>query len=963
MELSDLGKRVEGYVNLLRTSVSKTRVDSLRKMKEPVGRDYSHSGNLHGEGGTMPVMIRRKRSRQGGLMSWLPSRSTTAATDFSKVSARRRAMAGVRSSSARNLGGRGGGGSIDWSWWFSRLAVAGFVCVVLGMFGVAGLFAWYSRDLPDPTKVVRRAGFATKILDREGQSLYDVYADEKRVPVTFDQLPETLKWATIATEDKTFYEHSGFDILGLVRGLSRGLTRGRAQGGSTLTQQLVKNVLLTSERSLTRKIKEFVLAVQIERKFSKDEILLMYLNEAPYGGTAWGVGAGAEQYFNKEVNELNLIESAILAGLPQSPTRYSPYGSDPEAFKTRTQAVLRRMWEDGYITDLERESALSDLDFVEFSGTGGDFKAPHFVMYVRELLEERYGSEVLEGGGLRVTTTLDLELQEAAQEIVAEEIADVADLGISNGAGMVMDVNTGEILAMIGSRGYADEDIDGKVNVLLTDQQPGSTIKPLTYVAGFREGYTPATVLMDVQTKFPGGAGQDDYEPVNYDGKYRGPVMVREALGSSLNIPAVKMLALVGVRDVMKLGYEMGLSTFEPTQENMSRVGLSLTLGGGDVKPLELVSAYSAFANGGHLVEPTAILKVEDNNGKVLEEYVPSKGRAVLSEEEAWLMSDMLADNNARLLTFGQNSALNVGKHVAVKTGTTNDKRDNWTIGWSPEVIVGVWVGNNDNTPMREVASGVSGASPIWRRIILKALDGRSSEPWERPEGIIEMEVDEVSGYAAHDEYPVKVEYFISGTEPTGEDPIHTRLKVCKSDNSKLANEIVVSRGQYDEKEFYVFKEEDPFENGSDWGNEWQKGILNWIFANHKDNPLYNPPTEYCQSEGDIVVYMIEPKNETELDSNSVKIKVDPVSVHGVSKVEFYVDGSLVSALEGRPWEDEISIDDGAHTIKVVARDNQGNQADTEVKIGVNVPWDYKDEPTPTPTKKASPTPSPTPEP
>src|SRR3990172_5501633 len=429
----------------------------------------------------------------------------------------------------------------------AKFAFLGVVGLFLLSFVVFPLFAF---NLPSPDKIVRREGFSTKILDRNGEVLYDIFADQRRTAVPLGDIPVYVRQATIAIEDKNFYQHSGFDPFGMLRGFSRVFTLGRAQGGSTLTQQLVKNVLLTPERSIFRKIKEFILAVQIERRYTKDEILQMYLNEAPYGGTAWGVEAAAEVYFGKKVKDLTLIESAVLAGMPQRPSVYSPYSSTPNAYMGRTQEVLRRMREDGYISKDQEESAKRELDNVKFQERGASFKAPHFVQYVQKVLSERYGEVVVEQGGLKVTTTLDLELQEKAEDIIKEEIDKVEKQNITNGAAVALNPETGEILAMVASKDFNAPDYDGQFNTAVQAlRQPGSSIKPVTYVTALKEGYTASTLLMDVETTFPGGEGQPDYKPVNYDGKFRGPMQVRFALANSINLAAVKMLAMVGIKD------------------------------------------------------------------------------------------------------------------------------------------------------------------------------------------------------------------------------------------------------------------------------------------------------------------------------------------------------------------------------------------------------------------------------
>ncbi|KKQ50613.1 MAG: hypothetical protein US75_C0001G0026 [Candidatus Woesebacteria bacterium GW2011_GWC1_38_13] len=834
--------------------------------------------------------------------------------------------------------------NINYSGHFYSLSKLAFIGVIIAIIGGIAVLSYIAYDLPSPDKIIRREGFSTKILDRNGEVLYDIYQDEKREPVKYEDVPDYLKEATVSIEDKNFYTHEGFDVFGMFRGFTRLFTRGRAQGGSTLTQQLVKNVLLTSERSILRKLKEFVLAVQIERKYSKDEILLMYLNEAPYGGTAWGVQAASEAYFDKDVSDLNLVESAILAGLPQRPSYYSPYSTNSDAYKSRTKEVLRRMREDGKITQEQEDGAVEMLEKYEFSGKGGDFKAPHFVEYVKEILEERYGAAIIEQGGYKVTTTLDWELQEEAQSIVSEEIEKVENLQITNGAVVALDSQTGEILAMVGSKDFNAEDYDGQVNVTLSLRQPGSAIKPITYVTAFKKYYTPSTLIMDVPTEFPGGAGQPNYKPVNYDGKYRGPIQLRYALANSINVPAVKVLAMVGIRNVLETAYDLGISSLEPTSQTLSRVGLSLTLGGGEVRLLELTGAYGAFLNKGYKIEPIAILKVEDSDGRVLEEYKSERRKQVLSEEQAFLIADILSDNKARSLIFGENSLLNIKDHqIAVKTGTTNDKRDNWAIGGNSQVVVGSWVGNNDNSPMKEVASGVSGASPIWRRILLKSLEGKVNTAFEIPSGIVTKEVDVVSGYSAHDGFPSRLEYFIKGTEP-GEDPVHVKLKICKS-QGKLATPSDISSGNYEDKEYFAFKEEDAT-GGIDGVNKWQEGILAWIAT--QNDGRYNPPTDYCEGSNPLYVEFVSPRDH---DSNlpgkfNLQVKVDSIS--DISEVVIEIDGVKLRTFTGKPYSQDIELSSGVHELRAVARDVNGKESDRRITIGVGVPWDYSPSPIPT---------------
>ena len=834
---------------------------------------------------------------------------------------------------------------------WTRLATAAFFLIVASVLFVGFLFAWYAKDLPRPDKVKRSEGLSTVILDRNGENLYDIFEGENRIPVQWEDIPQYLKDATVAIEDKEFYRHKGLSTMGILRAFVNIFIFRNFQGGSTLTQQLVKNVLLTQERTLPRKMKEAILAIQIERKYKKDEILQMYLNEAPYGGTAVGVESAAEYYFEKPAKELGLTESVILAGLPQAPSRYSPFGSDPKAYVWRSQQVLRRMREDGYISPLQETEARKQLEAVKFKEDKSGLRAAHFVAYVKEQLIEKFGSKLVEGGGLRVTTTLDWKLQEKAQNIVAEEVKKAKGLKVSNGAAVAIDPKTGEILMMVGSKDYSATDAAGlKFNVVTQGlRQPGSAIKPITYAAAFRKGYTAATMLLDVDTKYPSGDPvKPEYNPKNYDSKFRGPVQLRYGLGNSINTIAVKVSALVGVRDILRVASDMGISSLEPTDENIKRIGLSLTLGGGEVRLLDITSAFGVFATGGLRQDPVSILKVEDAKGKPLYEYKTSSPRRVLGADVAYLISHILSDNDARRDVFGPNSYLVIsGKTVAVKTGTTDDKRDNWTVGYAPSIVVGTWVGNNDNSPMNpQLASGVTGAAPIWNRIIREALKDTPDEQFSRPGNIMETEIDAYGGGLPKEGYPTRKELFIRGTEPTGQSPIFKDLKISKKDSNKLANSVEIAKLEFDTRSFVVFSEQDPV--STDGKNRWQEAIDAWVAA--QGDAKFHPPTEVYQGTDQIGVTIKEPGDTARIDSNDVKVVAEAGSVGEIIKMEIFVDGTLVREKSDKKISETINISNGSHSIKVKTQDNKGNSAEAEVHVGINQPY-------------ATPTPSPTPTP
>ncbi|OGK20636.1 hypothetical protein A3C23_05580 [Candidatus Roizmanbacteria bacterium RIFCSPHIGHO2_02_FULL_37_13b] len=666
--------------------------------------------------------------------------------------------------------------------------IISLILIILVVFGLSSFYVVILKDLPNPQglKNYKVIPVSSEIMDRNGKLLYDIFDKENRIPIRIKDLPEYVKQATIAIEDKEFYKHGGISLVGgMIRALKDTIIlRKGLQGGSTITQQLVKSALLSPERTVTRKIKEVILALWTEQILKKDEILELYLNQVPYGGSAYGIEQASRIYFNKSAKALTLPQAALLAGLPRAPSRYSPY-SDPEVAKRRRNDVLAEMAKLKFITNEQKDNAIrEDLEIETFKTK---INAPHFVFYVRSILEKEYGASIVEEGGLKVTTSLDLDLQKQAEATLSAELEKIKKLNVGNGAALVTRPTTGEILAMIGSRDYFSSP-SGTFNVTTALRQPGSSIKPINYAIGIdRKLVTPASVFLDVKSCFTAPGQPKAYCPVNYDGNYHGLVQLRFALGNSYNIPAVKMLQLNGVENFVASSSSFLFTSFkDPT-----RYGLSLTLGGGEVTMVDMAQAFSSFANEGIPKKLVAVLKVEDKNGNVLYEYKDNNlvknirepinypnylnitGNRAISRDTAFIISHILLDNNARSAAFGARSQLNIPKHVAVsvKTGTTNDLRDNWTIGYTPNFLVAIWVGNNDNKPMSRVVSGVTGAAPIWNGIMSFVIKDQPDLWPRKPDSVVGRQVCSDSGLlmarspegveSCHSRF----EYFIKGFE------------------------------------------------------------------------------------------------------------------------------------------------------------------------------------------------------
>jgi 1A family penicillin-binding protein len=785
-------------------------------------------------------------------------------------------------------------------------------------------FAWISRGLPDPNQLIdREVAQSTKIYDRTGENiLYEIHGDEKRTLVALNEIPENLKWATIDIEDKDFYKHGGFSLWAIFRTAVTNVLFGQKAGGSTLTQQFIKNSVLTSEKSYVRKIKELILAYRVEKKFSKDEILQMYFNEIPYGSTSYGVEAASRRYFGKSVKDINLAEAAILAALPQAPSRYSPYGSNKNLLMDRQKHILDLMVEQGHITKDEAETAKNTE--VVFKEQTDNIAAPHFVMYIKEILSEKYGEKIVEQGGLKIYTTLDLYKQKIAEEVIKEKTTSNQEkYDATNAALISLDPKTGQILAMVGSKDFFNEEIDGQVNITTIPRQPGSSMKPLVYAASFIKGYTPDTILYDVVTNFSTDPA-NPYEPHNYDLGERGPVTIRKALAGSLNIPAVKAIYLAGISNVLNLADELGYTTLK----DRDRFGLSLVLGGGDVKLIEHANAFGAFAREGEIHAVNAILKIEDKDGKVLEEYKEEKGKKVLDAKIAKMINSILSDNGARSYVFGENNYLTLGSRpVAAKTGTTNDYHDAWTIGYTPSIVTGVWVGNSNNAAMKRGADGSVVAAPIWHDYMSKVLGDTPIEYFKAAEiektgkavlngqieGNITAVIDRASGLLATEFTPESfreektfteahsILYYVNKNDPRGDAP----------------------KNPADDPQF----------------NLWESRVLAW--AAKKGLATSSPPTEYdnLHKPENQPQFSIENLTDKQIiTEQSLRAGVSASAPRGVSRAEYYIDDNLIETNRSTPFNLEKNISflpNGFHNLKVKVCDGIDNCSEKSLEFNL----------------------------
>lgn len=810
--------------------------------------------------------------------------------------------------------------------WLTILGTAVLIMAIVGTIGVVATLAYFSRDLPSPTQLTNReVAQSTKIYDRNGELLYDIYDGEhNRTLLNFDEIPQVVKDATIAAEDKDFYKHQGFSIKGIVVALFKNvISQSVAGGGSTITQQLVKNAILEdASQTPVRKLKELVLAIQIERKYSKDQILQIYLNEIPYGGTAYGIEAAAHRYFNKSAKDLSLPEAALLAGMAQSPTRYNPL-VNPDAAYGRQHYVLDQLVEAGKISRDEAEEAKKqELAFAAGIDSSG-IKAPHFVFYVKQLLEEQYGTKLVEQGGLRVTTTLDLGKQKIAEEEIHNQIDRLAKSNANaTNAGLIsVDPKNGQILAYVGSEDFNDVEHDGNVDVIQRPRQPGSSVKPFTYLEALTKGYTLGTYVGDIPTCF---GGEPNYCPGNSDGKYWGPLLPREALSNSRNIPAVKMATLVGVDGFIDMAESLGVTTFT----DRDRYGVSIGLGAAEAKPYDMAQAYATLANQGVRQDLTPILKVEDSAGNVLSQFTESKGKQVVDPEYVYLITDVLADNNARARLFGSGNLLEIGRPAAVKTGTTDENWDAWTAGYTPSLSTVVWVGNMNNEEMNGI-QGSTGATPIWHYYMQRALEGSSAEQFTRPDNVVAMNIDSVSGMLPGPGSKVRSELFVKGTEPTQTDTFSKQIKVDKV-NGLLANAATIATGNAEERTCTQLKEQI---------EAWQSYTNSWM---QSQGAPYNCPdktSELYHTAGDKpFVTITSPSNNAQINSNKVTVKANVASAGTITKVTFYFDGVAVKNVTSIPYEYTFNLnsnDTGNHEIQVKALDSNGNEGSDSIDIKV----------------------------
>ncbi len=808
-----------------------------------------------------------------------------------------------------------------WNWpkiklWTLRIFLGFLLFILL-------LFAWFAKDLPTPSKIknLQTAG-AIQLFDRNGKPIYTSGGGIKRFDLGYNDIPDVVKQTTLTAEDRNFYHEFAINIKGVLRAAYNDIFHKSAflSGGSTITQQFVKNALLSPQKSFTRKIKELILSIEVEVMYSKNDILTMYLNQIPYGSNAYGVEAASETFFGKHAKELNLAEAATLAAMLQRPTYYSPYGTHKNERLARVNWIIDSMVELKYIDQAQADKAKDEAKNLKFAERHDYVVAPHFAQYVKDFLSDKYGEQAVESGGLKVTTTLDLDKQVMAEDAIKSGAARRFDnINASNAALVSIDPKTGQILAMVGSRDFFDESIDGQVNVAVAERQPGSAFKPVVYATAFKQQFNPAFTLWDVQTDF------GNYTPRNYDGTFHGPISMRRALAGSLNIPAVKTLYLAGLDNVLDQAHSMGITTLN----DRDRYGLSLVLGGGEIKLVDLATAYGVFANQGKLAPTTPVLKVTNSKGKVLEEYKDDK-QDVLDSQIAYEISSILSDNNARSYVFGSNSALYFSdRPVAAKTGTTSEYRDAWTLGFTPSLVTGVWVGNNDNSPMSAGAAGAMAAAPIWHDFMAKALAGTPVEEFQKPDGIQTVTVDKYTNKLPAGGETIS-DIFANWQVPSERAQGASTIRIDKLTGQEATDDCP---SQFVEVKTYME-----------------------IHSELPNNPAWeNPVRAYAATMG--IVPSALPSGQKTCagltNRTSVKIKTPAdgsnvagnfliaaavESAVGIQKVDYMIDNNVIGTTNKKTYSltyDANNLELGSHRISVVVTDSTGLSSSDSVVVNV----------------------------
>jgi 1A family penicillin-binding protein len=819
------------------------------------------------------------------------------------------------------------------------------IMLIIGIFTMSAFLIWATTiEIPDFSLFeTRKVSQSTKIYDRTGKILlYDVHKDVRRTLIEFEKISPNIKNATVAIEDEEFYQHIGIKPTAILRAVLVNIQSGEySQGGSTITQQVIKNALLSQEKTIKRKVKEWILALKLERIMTKEEILELYLNDAPYGGNIYGIEEASMTYFGKHANEVTLAEAAYLAAIPQAPTRYSPYGTKVDKLEARKNLVLKRMYDLHMISQEEYDTTRTAVvKFLPPQERG--IRAPHFVMYIREIIAEKYGEETITEGGLRVTTTIDMDLQQKGEEIVKKYVEENERSFNATNAGLIaLDPKTGQILTMVGSRDYFDMDREGNFNTTLARRQPGSAFKPFVYAAAFEQGYTPDTKVFNVRTEFSthcnafgqplDGADESQcYRPENYDHNYNGPVSLRDALAQSMNVPAVKMLYLVGLDKAIDMSQRLGITTLG----HKSQYGLTLVLGGGEVTLLEMTSAYGVFGNDGKRNVATGILKVENSDGTILDEY-KNNAVQVIPAEIARQVSDVLADNIARTPAFGADSYLNVAdRQVAVKTGTTNNYKDAWIIGYTPTITVGAWAGNNDNSPMEKKVAGFI-IAPLWNSFFTTASSSLSDERFITPPpvshtlkpalrgvwyGGTTYKIDSISGKLAT-EYtpenliiervipnPHEILYWVNKTDPTGPAPINP----------------------YNDAQFLL----------------WEIPAQQWIATNGLPLTAWNAVPDgfdnlHSPDQIPKVSFISPSATSTFTADQKIVINAAVTSGFAITHVDFFMNGTFLGSSTYAPYEfafipNQTSGVSTTSTIRVVAHDSVGNKGEAVLPITIS---------------------------